>query len=153
MSVQFNYKIYIGIFKYFVNSVYNLTQEELFKEISSKNFVSKENIKAEIKGKPKNLVIIFLESLEQYMLYQESFKELTKNLQNIAEEDEFFKNIIQTEFSDWTMAGIIQCCVVIYLHITQQMFLGIKKFLILFVCLSDVLKITGYYMVNIGADY
>ena len=147
MSVQFNYKIYIGIFKYFVNPVYNLTQEELFKEISSKNFVSKENIKAEIKGKPKNLVIIFLESLEQNMLYQESFKELTKNLQNIAEEDEFFKNIIQTEFSDWTMAGIhTVLCGNIFAYHSANVFRHkkISNFVCLFVgCIEDYRLLYG----------
>lgn len=133
--------------KYFVNPVYNLTQEELFKEISSKNFVSKENIKAEIKGKPKNLVIIFLESLEQNMLYQEPFKELTKNLQNIAEEDEFFKNIIQTEFSDWTMAGIhTVLCGNIFAYHSANVFRHkkISNFVCLFVgCIEDYRLLYG----------
>lgn len=139
--------------KYFSNPTYSLTQKELFKEISGKDFVNKEEIKAKINGKPKNLVIIFLESLEQSMLENEYFKELTKNLQEISKEGEFFKNIRQIEGSGWTMAGVhtVLCGDVFAYHSTNVFSRHNKTSNLL--CIPDILKTTGYYMINIGGDY
>lgn len=137
--------------KYFNNPYYSLKQEELFKEISGKDFVDKTSIETNIHGKPKNLVIIFLESVELAMLENEPFNELSKDILNLAKEGEFFTNIRQTEGSGWTMGGIhTVLCGNIFAYHSSRTFkhANISNL----VCLSDLLKTSGYYLVNMGGD-
>lgn len=137
--------------KYFNSPYYSLAQEELFKEISGKDFINKTNIETNINGRPKNLVIIFLESVEQSMLENEPFKELTKDIQSLISEGEFFKNIRQIDGSGWTMAGVhtVLCGNVFAYHSINTFRHANVSSLI---CLPDLLKNSGYYLVNIGGD-
>ena len=137
--------------KYFDNPYYSLTQEELFKEISGKNFTNKKDILTKIKGKQKNLVIIFLESIEQSMLENEPFKELTKDIQSLTSEGEFFKNIRKVEGSGWTMAGVhTTLCADIFAYHSINAFKHASVSSL--ICLPNLLKNSGYYLVNIGGD-
>ncbi len=114
-----------------------------------------------IKAKPgKNLILIYLESLEKIYTEENIFPNLTPNLNKFKKKGLFFNNIIQVPGSGWTMAGIVstQCgtpLVIKDFNINGND-LMFHNFLNKAVCLGDILKKAGYYQVYIlgsSADF
>lgn len=103
------------------------------------------------KIKPKNLVLIYIESLEQTYKNTSLFQEnLLQSLDNLPGFE--FKNYIQTPNSEWTMAAIVggQCGiplkpVLIGKEPSNAIGALSKQFLPSVICLADVLKSAGYY--------
>ncbi|MFK5986537.1 MAG: sulfatase-like hydrolase/transferase [Pseudomonadota bacterium] len=102
----------------------------------------------------KNLVLIYLESLEK--IYQEAgiFKGLTPNLLNYNQQGLVFNNIQQYKGTGWTIAGIVssQCGTPLlyeYSMISSNDIMA-EAFLNKVICLGDVLNKAGYYQIYLG---
>ncbi|MDM8547535.1 sulfatase-like hydrolase/transferase [Candidatus Venteria ishoeyi] len=102
----------------------------------------------------KNLVFIYLESLENIYLEEEIFPGLTPNIQQLANNGLRFTDIQQTPGTEWTIAGIFasQCgtplvygnSIISGNDIIQNGYLKHA------VCLSDLLHQAGYKQYYIG---
>ncbi len=102
----------------------------------------------------KNLVLIYLESIERIYMEDHIFTGLTPNLKRFSETGLSFTNISQTPGTGWTIAGIVasQCGTpLVYIDVTsdgndimQSGFLGNAA------CLSDILNRAGYMQVYLG---
>jgi len=95
----------------------------------------------------KNLVLIYLESLESLYLDERLFPGLTPNLNRLKEQGLTFTGLEQVEGADWTMGGIVssQCGTPLIYgfgpdgnDVLQNGFLGRAT------CLGDLLRAAGY---------
>lgn len=104
---------------------------------------------------PKNLVLIYLESVESGYLNKDLFPGITPNLNRLSKESEFYPNFYQAPGTGWTIAGIhsSQC------GLPLMYGLGGNSSLTQITdskmsCLGDILKKAGYYQTYIGgADH
>ncbi len=113
--------------------------------------LSQENIQA---TPGRNLVLIYLESLERLYLDGNVFKDLAPHTNRLLEDGFSFTNIHQVPGTGWTMAGMVasQCGTPLLYdnglasgnNIMPNGFLGRA------VCLSDVLKKASYRQVYLG---
>jgi len=101
----------------------------------------------------KNLLLIYLESLEQIYLDEALFPGLTPNLQRFAVEGLRFDNLSAALGTGWTIAGMVssQCGT----PLLYQMQMGgndvmQQGFLSKAVCLGDILHQAGYKQVFMG---
>lgn len=101
----------------------------------------------------KNLVLIYLESLESLYLDERIFPGLMPNLNRLKEQGLSFTNLEQVEGADWTMGGIVssQCGTPLIYgfgpsgnDVLQNGFLGRAT------CLGDVLRAAGYRQVYLN---
>ncbi|MFO7579347.1 MAG: sulfatase-like hydrolase/transferase [Nitrosomonas halophila] len=102
----------------------------------------------------KNLVLIYLESLERLYTDEQAFPGLTPNLNQLMKTGLLFDNMLQTEGTDWTVAGMTaSLCGTPLLYglgpggsndVLQGGFLNQAT------CLPDILKRAGYYQVYMG---
>ncbi|MGG7055701.1 sulfatase-like hydrolase/transferase [Nitrosomonas sp. ANs5] len=101
----------------------------------------------------KNLVLIYLESLERLYTDEQVFPGLTPNLNQLMQSGLMFNNMQQTEGTDWTVAGMTaSLCGTPLLYglgpgsndILQGGFLNQAT------CLPDILKRAGYHQVYMG---
>jgi len=102
----------------------------------------------------KNLVLIYLESLESIYLDETIFPELTPNLKAIATKGLSFSNMYQTSGTSWTIAGIVasQCGTPLLNknNIINGNDLMQGGFLANATCLSDILNTAGYVQEYLG---
>ena len=102
----------------------------------------------------KNLVLIYLESLERIYLDESVFKELTPTINKLLKKGLSFTNISQTEGTGWTIAGIVasQCGTPLLYDntITDGNDIIQNGFLSKATCLSDVLHKAGYVQTYLG---
>jgi phosphoglycerol transferase len=102
----------------------------------------------------KNLVLIYLESLERIYLDDSVFKELTPTINKLLKNGLSFTNISQTEGTEWTIAGIVasQCGTPLLYDntITDGNDIIQNGFLNKATCLSDVLHKAGYVQTYLG---
>jgi len=110
------------------------------------------NIKSAKAG--KNLVLIYLESLEK--IYQDNnvFNNLTPNIYTYNQESIVFNGLHQYKGTGWTIAGIVssQCGTPLlfeYNTISSNDIMA-NGFLNKAICLGDILQSAGYYQVYLG---
>jgi hypothetical protein len=128
-----------------------MNHSELFREITGLDYVNREDIRVKLPARPKNLVIIALESFEQKLL--EEFGHMTENVNSYARDGEFYSDITMIEGSGWTIAGIhtFLCGSPMIYNLSEHSLLksvSISKL----VCLPDVLNRAGYYQMYIGGE-
>nr|MCH9659877.1 sulfatase-like hydrolase/transferase [Bacteroidota bacterium] len=101
----------------------------------------------------KNLVFIYLESLEKVYTDERIFPGLTPNLNKLSQSGLTFNHMVQTEGTGWTIGGMVasQCGTPLLYgpglgnnDILQNGFLNKAT------CLGDILKLAGYYQVFLG---
>ena len=93
-------------------------------------------------GKPKNLIYIYLESLEETYSNIDIFPDLTPGLNKLRERTVYFSNIGQTSGADYTMGGVVssQCGIPIISASHGNSMSGMDEFLPQAICIGDLLK-------------
>lgn len=132
---------------------YRMNYKEAFKDITGYDFVDKDDLIVSLSNKPKNLVFIILESVEESFMNEQLFGGIVKDIKNIAYSGEYYSKIQQIEGSSWTMAGIhtLLCgSPRVYNLERDRIFKAIRVSKL--VCLSDVLEKAGYYQVYYGGE-
>lgn len=102
---------------------------------------------------PRNLVLIYLESLEGNYLDPELFPGLTPNLDALALEAQWFRNIHQFPGTSWTIGGIVSsvCGVPLLSERNGNMILtDIDNPFVHITCLAEYLQEAGYKTAYIG---
>lgn len=100
---------------------------------------------------PKNIIYIYLESLESNYMDESLFPGLTPELRKIEKESVSFTNIGQTVGASWTMAGMVasQCGLPLLTTFANNHF-SINNFLPNALCLGDILMSKGYHLEYFG---
>lgn len=102
----------------------------------------------------KNIVYIYLESLERTYLDDTLFPDLAKNLRELENEALTFTDIRQIYGSGWTIAGKVssQCGIPLVTPSDGNSMAGIDKFLPEATCIGDILKENGYSLSYLGGS-
>lgn len=146
-----------GFFKTMYNIAYNpdykRSYQDVFKNITGRDYVDKANLIVSLPDKPKNLVFIILESVEENFMNEEVFGDISKNIKDIAYSGEYYSNIPQINGSNWTIAAMhtLLCgSPRLYNLMKNKLFktVGLSRL----VCLSDVLDVAGYNQLYIGGE-
>ena len=144
--------------KDFVNKRF-LTQNALsqldIKKLSTLGLNEKTIMPDQLSASPgKNLVLIYLESLERLYLDESVFKGLTPTINQLLNDNFSFTNISQIPGTEWTMAGIVasQCGTPL---LSDNSLVGNNDiiqngFLTEAICLGDVLHQAGYVQSYLG---
>ena len=102
----------------------------------------------------KNLVLVYLESLERIYTEKSIFPGLTPELDNLAEKGLVFENLRQTAGSGWTMGGIVssQCGTPLLWDdvLAGHNDIMARGFLDSATCLGDILHRAGYVQEFLG---
>ena len=100
----------------------------------------------------KNLVYIYLESLELTYLDQQMFPGLAPNLVSLGERAIQFTDIRETYGTGWTIAGMVssQCGIPLVTPGDSNSVSGMGRFLPDAVCVGDMLKANGYALSYMG---
>ncbi|MDR2760763.1 MAG: sulfatase-like hydrolase/transferase [Rickettsiales bacterium] len=143
------------LFKIIYSPSYRLSHIEVFKELTGEDFVDKKDLKAKISGeKPKNLVMIFLESFEQNFLDGKQFPGVADNIIKLTKEGEFYSDIPQVEGSGWTSAAIhTALCGSPEIYNVRRNKLFKTVTVSNLICLPDVLREAGYYQLYLGGGF
>lgn len=147
----------IGAFVYFGVQFSLLTymHQKFGRDYFAENYLNPKKVQIVAK-KPKNLVLIYVESLENSYRDESLFgKNLLKSLDNIGGVS--FNSYRQAPGTGWTIAGITatNCGLPlksVTLYDGNDQGQNIKSFLPQAVCLGDVLHVHGYYNVYFGGD-
>lgn len=136
---------------YFKNREYSY--QDLYKKAKNENYITNNEIKIlNPNSKHKNLILIYLESLDQSYLTNINIKPYTKDLVKMAKSGEFYDNIKQISGIMGTTAGIISSqCGSKYLSyfIFDNPYGKINKHQKL-TCLPDVLNKARYTQIFLG---
>jgi len=101
----------------------------------------------------KNLVYIYVESLEGIFLKEDVFPGLAPNLAALEQDSLHIKGIHQAPLTDWTIAGMVasQCGIPLATFKKDRNdFSDVNEFLPGATCLGEILKQSGYYSVFMG---
>ena len=100
----------------------------------------------------KNLIYIYLESLELTYLDQQVFPGLAPNLVSLGTRAIQFTDIRETYGTGWTIAGMVssQCGIPLVTPGDSNSVSGMGKFLPEAVCLGDMLEANGYALSYMG---
>jgi phosphoglycerol transferase MdoB-like AlkP superfamily enzyme len=132
-------------------SLSNSANEKLLENYNIKSLIPKNDL---ISTPGKNLVIIYLESIESIYLDETIFPGLVPNLQGLSKEGLTFTNLKQFHNTSFTTAAIIanQCGLPLLdrLHDVNSIFAIKKDYMKNLPCLGDVLNKAGYYQVYMG---
>ncbi|SDP58420.1 sulfatase-like hydrolase/transferase [Desulforhopalus singaporensis] len=105
---------------------------------------------------PKNLVHIYVESLERTYFDSELFPNLITDLKNLESLGVTFTEIKQAPKTGWTIGGITssECGIPLYTPSNGNSMSSYDTFLPYAVCLGDILKEQGYHLTFLGgADH
>ena len=137
-----------------VTDLYSLYQSSL-KRIASKeapdSFVKIAPVK--FADKPRNIVWLYLESLERTYLDESLFPGLMPNLGSLEEESVSFTNVHQIYGTGWTIAGMVasQCGIpLVTPNGNKNSMSGMDQFLPGAECIGDILDETGYDLNYMG---
>lgn len=142
------------IFNIAHNPEYRKSYQTTFKEITQIDFVDRNNLITKLPEKPKNLVLIFLESTEQNFMNEQEFGKLLGAIKSLTEEGEYFYNIEEIEGSNWTLAGMHTAMCgspSIYNIRRNKLFKTVTVSNL--ICFSDVLKKANYNQVYLGGVF
>ena len=136
-------------------SLVTYISQKFGKDYFTENYLNPENVQIQLK-KPKNLILIYVESLES------SYRDATRFKRNLLQRlDEIdgtsFEHFQQAPGTNWTIAGITasQCGIPLKsltLYDGNGVGENIKSFLPNATCLGDILHQHGYYNVYMGGD-
>lgn len=100
----------------------------------------------------RNIVYIYLESVERTYLNETLFPGLTPNLQKLEAEALAFTDVKQKHGSGWTIAGMVssQCGVPLITPSSGNSMSGSDRFLPKALCLGDILESKGYNLHYLG---
>ena len=100
----------------------------------------------------KNLVYIYLESLERTYLDEDIFPGLAPNLKRLEQESLHFVNLDRSPGTDWTIGGMVgsQCGIPLVTPSGHNGMTGIDKFLPGARCIGDILSNAGYDLNYVG---
>lgn len=98
-------------------------------------------------GRPRNLVLLYLESVERSYLDETRFPGLMPNLATLEREAVSFTDLTEVEEASWTIAGMVasQCGMPLIGSGS-----GMDRFLPAATCLGDLLKASGYALAYVG---
>ncbi|MFU0885714.1 sulfatase-like hydrolase/transferase [Kluyvera sichuanensis] len=101
--------------------------------------------------KTKNIIYVYLESLEYNYMDESLFPGLTPELHKIEKASVSFTNIGQTVGASWTMAGMVasQCGLPLLTTFANDHF-SMSRFMPNALCLGDILKSKGYHLEYFG---
>lgn len=101
---------------------------------------------------PRDLVWIYLESLERTYLDEQRFPGLTPHLQSLEQQALHFTNLQETEGAGWTIAGLVasQCGTPLLTLLHGNALTGADRFMSNATCLGDVLARFGYKLNYLG---
>ncbi|MEH6557755.1 MAG: sulfatase-like hydrolase/transferase [Oceanicoccus sp.] len=103
-----------------------------------------------LENKPRNLIFLYLESVEQLYFDQQLYPGLLPNLSKLRQQAHSFTNLSQVEGTGFTMGGIVasQCAVPINsyrgLGSSNTSLASMKRPLPDYICLGDILEAYGY---------
>ncbi len=100
----------------------------------------------------KNVLLIYLESLEEIYTDERIFPDLTPHLNRFKQSGLTFRYMRQSEGTGWTVAGMVasQCGTPLLSRYAEGNDILQSGFLNQAVCLGDILKQAGYYQVYLG---
>ena len=100
----------------------------------------------------KNLVYIYLESVERTYLDENIFPGLMPNLKRIETVSLSFTDIWQIVGSNWTIGGMVssQCGIPLFIPSGPNSMVGINRFLPEATCMGDILSANGYELSYLG---
>jgi len=103
-------------------------------------------------GKSRNIVFIYLESLERTYLDENLFPGLTPGLRELETRGTSFTNITQVFSTGWTIGGMVasQCAVPLVSPSSGNSMAGMDRFLPSAVGMGDLLAAEGYHLVYYG---
>lgn len=103
-------------------------------------------------GPARDLVWIYLESLERGYLDSQRFPGLTPNLTALEQQSLSFTNLKQVEGTGWTIAGMVasQCGVPLLSLADGNALTGADRFMSNATCLGDLLKTQGHRLQFLG---
>ncbi|HEY9034687.1 MAG TPA: sulfatase-like hydrolase/transferase, partial [Pseudomonadales bacterium] len=107
---------------------------------------------SQVSGAPRNLVVIYAESLERSYLDERVFPGLMPHLQQLEQQAIHFTDIRQLAATSWTIAGMTasQCGLPLFTPSHGNAMSGMDAFLPAATCLGDLLAGAGYYLSYIG---
>ncbi len=99
-------------------------------------------------GSPRNLLLIYAESLEQTYFDENIFPGLIRGLRDLKGKSTYFSDIRQIVGSGWTVGGMVsgQCGVPLVTPSQGNSMSGMNSFYSGAVCLGDLLHGEGYYL-------
>ena len=100
----------------------------------------------------KNLVYIYLESIERTYFDESLFPGLMPNLKRIESASLSFTEIEQIDGSSWTIAGMVssQCGIPLLTPSGGNEMSGMYRFLPAAICMGDILSASGYDLSYVG---
>jgi phosphoglycerol transferase len=103
-------------------------------------------------GPARDLVWIYLESLERGYLDSQRFPGLTPNLTALEQQSLSFTNLKQVEGTGWTIAGMVasQCGVPLLSLADGHALTGADRFMSNATCFGDLLKNQGHHLQFLG---
>jgi len=111
---------------------------------------SAQDVQATLQPDSKNLILLYLESLESSYLDETRFPDLVPNIKRAIAQGLEFTNIREYPGTNWTIAGVMASQCEMPLTIMGNDTLYQNQALNKMVCLGDILNKAGYYQVYIG---
>jgi len=153
------WRFYSAFKNYYYNNMQTLTPEEAKKQAQEalKNLrpdkpfsINKDEIVVTPNKKPKNLIIIYLESFSEMLSENQRFPGLTPNIDKLKKDNFNFKNNFSSGYV--TIEGIAnsQCGTLIEMDNGNNSLLKKSGRLTNLPCLGDILKKAGYHQVYYG---
>jgi arylsulfatase A-like enzyme len=126
-------------------------KDELKKKHVNVEAFTQPGVKTALQSDPKNLIMIYLESLESSYLDEKQFPDLVPNIKRAMANGLAFTNLHQYSGADWTMAGMFasQCGMPLAV-VTGNDSIYENRALKNIVGLGDVLNKAGYYQTYMG---
>lgn len=154
LPISFYNRFVRTVFDIIYNPYSRLGYKEIFKDITGTEFVDKKELIAKLPEKPKNLVLIILESTEQTFMNEKVFGNIAGDIKKLTKEGEFYSGIPEIQGSNWTMAGIhtLMCGSPRLYNIRKNKLFSTVTVSEL-ICFSDVLKIAGYNQFYLGGEF
>lgn len=103
-------------------------------------------------GRARNLVYIYLESLERTYFDEQLFPGLVPGLRALERQAVSFTGVGQVTGTEWTIAGMVasQCGIPLFTPSGGNTMTGMDAFLAEATCTGDLLKRDGYHLVYYG---
>jgi len=108
---------------------------------------------AAISGQRKNLVYLYVESLERTYFDEKKFPGLIQNLRELEKDSVSFQGLVQAPMTGWTVAGMTasQCGIPLSTFNVGLNRMGDRtRFLPGATCMGDLLKSEGYQLTYVG---
>jgi len=137
-------------YRYATHGEITQIETELHQYGLNTNALFAENFQAKTSEDTKNLILLYLESLESSYLDESRFPELVPNIKRAMESGLVFTNLQEYEGTNWTMGGVFssQCGMPLAVGGNDSVYenLALKNL----VCLGDVLQKANYRQVYMG---